>query len=255
MKETCAQNEFGDKLMSEEQKKEDWDEVQQKIQQAEANAKKAKEEAEAAAADKEAIAAENAAYADQLEATQSKIEELKSQLKANEEKKEELQLDPDQTEPNVIKAITQLTATNKALQKELGEVKSYAEQHKQKEQQREAKSQEDAIVSQMCDHLDGKFDPKFRNDAIAMAKNLVKNGKEKAVTNGVEAMILMEKCYTQLSDKSKPKDSVNTDTGDGGITTPSGAPKQGTTQEVLADMRKDKSWLDEPLGTVEPDIF
>jgi len=221
--------------------KAEWDKARQEVEQVKANYEKEKQQ-------REAIETENATIATQLEETQLQIEELKNQIAVKEEGKSDIELDPDLVDKNVIKSITQMKSQLKAANDELKELKSYAEKHKQAEEQREAKTREDRIVNKMCDALDGKFNPKYRNDAIALAKRLVEERKEKPVQDGVDAMILMEKCYKQLSEAEKPKDEVPTDTGDGGITPPASSRKPGTVEEVLADMKENKEWLEAPLG-------
>lgn len=221
--------------------KAEWDKTRQEAEQYKANYEKEKQQ-------REAIEVENATIASRLEETQLQIEELKSQIAAKEDGKSDIELDPDLVDKNVIKSITQLKSQLKSANDELRGLKSYAEKHRQAEEKREAKTREDKIVNKMCDSLDAKFSPKYRNDAISLAKKLVKEGKEKPVEDGVDAMILMEKCYKQLSETEKPKENVPTDTGDGGVTPPASSRKQGTVEEVLADMKQNKEWLDAPLG-------
>ena len=228
--------------------KEQWDKQKQETQQAEANYQKAVEE-------KQAVVAENAAIAEQLEANQSKVNELQAKVDAQKDAKTDPDFDPDMVDKNVIKELLQARADRKELQKELKQLKGMAETYEQKEQKREAKTVEDIAVNKMCGVLDEEFGAQFRNDAIALATKLVKEGKEQPVSDGIDAVHLMRKCYKQLSEATKAEKSVPTDTGGGGTVIPGTPGKTGTTAEVLADMKENKEWLTGPLGTGEPDIF
>jgi len=242
-------------MSKEEQKtqddfKEQWDKQKQETQQAEANYQKAVEE-------KQAVVAEKTAISEQLEANQLKLVELQEKAKAAEDAKKDTDFDPDLVDGNVIKELTQARADRKMLLEEVEKLKGKASTYEQTEQQRANKVAEDLAVKKMCDAIeaDSNYGPQFRNDAIALATKLVKDGKEKPVVDGIDGMILMKKCYKQLSEKAKPDESVRTDTGDGGTVTPATTGKTGDVAEVLTDMRENKSWLTESIGTGEPDIF
>lgn len=228
--------------------KAEWDKQKQETQQAEANYQKAE-------AEKQTVVAENAAIAEQLEANQLRMAELEAQVKAQKDAKTDPDFDPDLVDKNVIRELTQARADRKELLEKVANLEGKATAYEQTEQKREAKTAEDAAVNKICGKLDEEFGPQFRNDAIALATKLVKEGKEKPVADGIDATHLMRKCYTQLSKEANSDKSERTDTGDGGTVIPPVPGKAGTTEEVLADMRQNKSWLSEPLGTGEPDIF
>lgn len=228
--------------MSEEQKpeekqeekvdKDEWDKSRQELEQVQANYEKA--------------TAENAAITEQLESKQLEIDSLNESIKAKEEQKSDIELDPDMVDKNVIKSITQMKSELKSAKDELKDLKSYAAEHKQVEQQRAEKVAEDDAVRRMCEAIEEDYDPQHRNEAIALAKKLVKDGKEPPVSDGIDGMKLMRKCYKQLSEKAKPED-VPTDKGGGGGPSPPSTRKEGTEEEVLADMKKDQSWRDDPV--------
>jgi len=226
-----------------------WDKQKQETQQAEANYQKAVEE-------KQVISAENATLSVQLENIQRYMEELEAKVKAQEDAKTDPDFDPDKVDPNVIKELQRARTAEKELMAKVKELEGKASTYEQTEKQRAAKAAEDRAVNKICTSLDEEFGPQFRNDAIALAKKLVKDGKEQPIEDGIDGTILMRKCYKQLSEKAKSKgeDDVPTDTGAGGLT-PDKTVVKGDTQDVLADMRQNKGWLQEPLGPGEPDIF
>jgi hypothetical protein len=239
-----------DEQKTQDEIKAGWDKEKQKVEQAEANYRKALEE-------KETLAAENTAISEQLQANQLQIAELQEKVKAQAEAKKETDFDPDLVDGNVIKELQQARADRKALLKKVEHLEGKAATYEQTEQQRANQRAEDMAIKKMCEAIEseGEYGPQMRNDAISLAHKLVKQGKEEKPTDGIDGMILMKKCYRQLSEKAEPDESVRTDTGDGGLVTSGKNVKIGTTQEVLADMKENKSWLEEPVGTGEPDIF
>lgn len=226
--------------MSEEQKEEkvekkseelekvkaDWDTEKQKAQQEHANYVKATEE--------------KAAIAEELQAQLSKVAELEKQQKAD--TKDYPDLDPDLVDRNVIKSITQMKTELEAEKAKVAALEGKAQGYEKTEQQKAATEYKDRLIEKIHKPLDEEFGAQHRNAARELADELVGTQKEKEPQDAIEAMVLMRKCYKQVSEKKESKETVRTDTGKGGTAAPTSERKVGTTQEVLADMKKDGSW-------------
>jgi hypothetical protein len=78
----------------------------------------------------------------------------------------------------------------------------------------------------------------------------VENGTEKRPEDAIDAVYLLRKCYIEVSKAKEAKEKVRTDDGTGGMTAPTGTRKTGTNDEIFADMKKDRSWLEEPIKQV-----
>lgn len=216
-----------------------WDTARQEKEQAEANYTKA-------VAEKEAVS-------EQLNSNRERIAELEAQIAAKKEDTPYPEIDPELTDGNVIKSITQMRAELKAYKEKTNSLEEVAETYKTKEAQRETQAYQDRLIEKMCKPLDDEFGVKHRNPARNLADRLVDEGKEKKPEDPIDAMILMRKCYTQVSKKtdSGKDDSVRTDSGRGGASAPADKVKVGTNDEVFADMRKNKSsWINEPVKEV-----
>lgn len=225
-----------DVTTSEEQKEDfesKWDTARQEKEQAEANYTKA--------------VAENEAVTEQLTSQQTKIAELEQQITAKKEDTPYPDIDPDLTDKNVIKSITQMKAELKTAHDELGVLKKYAEAHRTSEEQRQAQVYQDMLIEKMCRPLDEEFGVKHRNTAKALADKLVEEGREKKPADAIDASILMRKCYIEVSKEPDKTDPVRTDSGGGGVPPPPGKKKAGTNEEVFADMKQDTSWRNEPI--------
>lgn len=225
--------------MSDEQKEEkqekeekDYPKDKQQADQYEATIRQKTEEVAKAQADKNAVAEELATQA-------MKVAELEEQLSAK--TTEYPELDSDLVDKNVIKTITQLKSDLKAEKERTTALEGKATQYEKTEQQRAANTHRNALIEKICKPLDEKFGGKYRNPAQELANKLIKDGKETEPQDAIDAYFLMEKCYTQL--EKKPSDTV-TDDGKGGTATPLADRKTGTTEDVLADMKKNKSWLE-----------
>lgn len=217
--------------------KSEWDTARQEKEQAEANYTKA--------------VAENEAISEELVSSQTKIAELEEQITAKKDEPSYPDLDDTLTDGNVIKSITQMRAELKEAKQERDELKTYAETHKASEEQRQAQVYEDKLIEKIHKPLDKEFGVKYHNQARALADKLIEEGKEKKPADAIDAMNLMRKCYIEASkEPDKKGDSVRTDSGGGGITSPSGQKKAGTNVEIFADLRSDSSWKDEPIREV-----
>lgn len=213
-----------------EKVKAEWDKDKQQAQQEHANYVKATEE--------------KTAIAEELQAQLSKVAELEGQLATKTQTTDYPDLDPDLIDKNVIKSITQMKTDLKAEKEKVAALEGKAEKYEQTEQQKVVEENRQKMIEKIHKPLDDEFGAKHRNAARELADELVNASKEKEPQDAIEAMILMRKCYKQVSEKKESKESVRTDDGKGGITASADTRKAGTTEEVLADMKKDKSWLE-----------
>lgn len=148
-------------------------------------------------------------------------------------------MDSEYADAGVISNIKQLAADNQAQAKRL----AYFEQKNAKEEQsQQRESLLECQKKEVLTSCDEEFGAEFRDEACNLALNLVKTGKKKQPANQYEGAILMQDCYKQVKAEAKEKVKVekNKVSGSGKTTR-----KPGTMQEVLADMKKDKSWMND----------
>lgn len=224
-----------------------WDEHKQKLDQAESVANKARLEAQ-----------ENA---EQLEQAQGQLAEMQEKLKANQQKvqdkKDDLaEMDSQYVDKGVIANIHRLEESNRKLEERCKKYEEKISTIENGEQQRQDTLAVEKMKQEILSDCDKEFGSKYRNDAYKLADSLVDSGKEKQPKTQYAGYRLMRKCYTQVKDEAEAKEKAEkekanptpTDSGSGGIShTSASKRKSGTMKEVLADMKKDKSWLDEPL--------
>lgn len=226
----------------EEQKQQDWDKVKQEIDQYKSSAEKAKAEAEAAKLEAEKTKAENEAFAEQSQLLQSKIDALEKQMTARKEGDDYPELNPDYVDGNVIKTMQQMRSELKATKTELSKIQSENAERQKAEKTKAEEEYKEGIFKKVADNLDEKYSPKYRAEARKMAKKLVDLKEESVPNDSFDLMILLEKCYKKLAEKEKGKETVRTDTGEGGTVKVPSERKAGSLQEVLAEMKKDDSW-------------
>jgi DNA repair exonuclease SbcCD ATPase subunit len=247
-----------DDVKTEEQKQE-WDKERQRADQAEANLRKVSAE-KAELSDQVAnLTDEIASTAAQSSSLETKLEQLKSEI---EDKKDQIQLDPDIHDPSLIKKIAQMEERYEADRSILNDQKKQIESLEEVKAQYEAdraendrvseqKKREEAILST----LDDEFAPKYRNDAMKLAQEEVtKLGEapkgEWAIGN------LLRKHYKHLWDadtkKGEKEETVQTDTGTGGVVFKEGDIKEGSFEEVKKQLAKKYKKLGRPFST--PDI-
>jgi len=214
---------------------EKWDEMRQQVDQAESVAKKARDEAETL----------SAAYTE----AQTEIEKLKSvnaeRQQAIDAKKSELdQMDPDLVDKGVIKNIEKMQKRLDESEKRAEQLELKAKAYEEAETKRTAEARKAETREKILAPLDVEFGAKFRNKALKLADDLVDSNKEKQPTDPIDAMILLRKCYQQVSTEKK-KSSVATDSGASGVSHQPAKRKTGSVDEVFDDMLKDKTWLTE----------
>ncbi|MHC4603391.1 MAG: hypothetical protein ACYS6W_08685 [Planctomycetota bacterium] len=226
---------------AEESKK--WDEHKQKLDQAESVASKAKLEAEE--------------YAEALAEKEAQLAEMKVKLEANQQtvqtKKDQLaEMDSQYVDKSVISNIQRLEESNKKQAERIAKQEEKITKAEAAEQQRQDELAVERMKQEILKDCDKEFGSKYRNDAYKLADNLVDTGKEKQPKTQYAGYKLMRKCYKQVKDEAeakekaeKEKEKVPTDSGSGGISFTKTKRKSGSMQEVLADMKKDTSWLND----------
>jgi chromosome segregation ATPase len=220
--------------------KESWNKTQQELDQAKSVAEKATKEAQQAREDAET-------YAASLEENNQKIADLQKQV-ATQQKAVEVEgnkleaMDDALVDKAVINNFAKMKADLESVRTELGEAKGKISQYETIEQGRIAETQKNQTIERILTPLDSEFGAKFRNPAKKLADELVDSGDEPQPKDAIEAMVLMRKCYTKVVEKATKKDGTPADAGGGGVPPPPEKKGQGTPHEVLADMRKTKSW-------------
>lgn len=235
-----------DKPEDKPQDEKKWDEQKQRIDQAEAAAKVLGTKAEGLAVANEQMQTELAESRDQMTALEAKVAESARNVQAEADALDDM--DADVTDKAVIRNLNKLQVQNAALQKQLTEQSSKYEKleekasaYEQNEQQRQNARHKDQVTERILTPLDDEFGAKHRNAAMKMADRLVDTGQESQPQDAIAGMTLMRKCYKEVSKVKEPKESVPSDSGGGGIQK-GGSRKTGSRAEVLADMKKDKSW-------------
>jgi chromosome segregation ATPase len=213
---------------------EKWDEMRQQVDQAQSVATKAREEAETL----------SAAYTE----AQAEIEKLKAanaeRQQAIDDKKSELdQMDPDLVDNSVRRNIEKMEKRLEQSEKRAEKLELKARAYEEAETKRSEEARKAEVREKILTPLDAEFGAKFRNKALKLADDLVDSGKEKQPTDPIDGMILLRKCYQQVSSEKK-KPSVATDSGASGVSHQPVKRKTGTRDEVFDDMLKDKSWMD-----------
>jgi flagellar biosynthesis chaperone FliJ len=217
-----------DKKAVEEQKAKDAAYWQQQAQQYDANARRereAREQNEKAAAEAKT----------QLSQTTQKLQELETKLQ---QQSQYQKMDKDVVDPAVASNIEALQKQIEALTGTLNAQQNKITQYEQLEQKREADRRYTEVVEAICKPLDDKYGQKFRSQARELADKAVDEGRERKPTNALEAYLIHEKFYIELSEKAKNESkSTATDSGKGSKSTKATKPKQGTLKEVLAEMK------------------
>lgn len=236
---TKEELEVEEKTKAEESKK--WDEQKQKLDQAEANTSKAKLQTEE--------------YAEALGEKETQLAEMQAKLDTNqktvETKKDQLaEMDSQFVDKGVVSNIHRLEESNKKQAERIAKQEEKIAKAETIEQQRQDALMVEGMKQEILKDCDKEFGSKYRNDAYKLADSLVDNGKEKQPKTQYQGSILMRKCYKQIKDEAEAKvkaeeekKKVPTDSGSGGISHTKTTRKSGTMQEVLADMKKDTSWL------------
>ncbi len=222
-----------------EPKKEEkeWDKQKQLLDQERANSKKAREESETLSA--------------ALEDAQGRLATLEQQMKDKEsavlkETQRLEDLDPALVDSKVISNFGKMKSQFEQLSSQVAAQQREIDAYKGIESERQRETGKQKTINKILAPLDEEFGAKYRNDAVKMADQLINDGTETQPQDSIEAFSLMRKCYKTLVDKdtkkATPKKMVPADSGTGSIPFLETTKKQGTIEEVLADMRKNPSW-------------
>ncbi len=205
----------------------DADYWRQQAQQNDANARRERQTRE----DNEKAANEKVA---QLTQANQKLQELEQKL---EQQSQYQKMDKDVVDPAVASNIEALRKQVEGLSGELGKQQTKITQYEQNEAQREQNRQYDDAVEQICAPLDEEYGQKYRSEARSLADKAVDAGDEKKPQTTLEAYLLHEKFYKQLSEKKDVKKSTTTDNGKSTVTVIKGRKESGKFQDILKEMK------------------
>lgn len=205
------------------QQDEKWDKERQRIDQAEANVRKLTEQLATAESDKGDLS-----------------ERIATLEKAQEKAGDDISLDaldPDLVGQAIPANFSKLTAEIKRLKEQHAildaKAKAYEEERALAEEKQRRKEAEEKVLTP----LDDKYGAKFRTQAVRLANRKIEDGEEKQPLDQLDTRDLMEKCYQELSEKAKEKESTATDSGKGGVSATEGV-KEGSLEEVRAQLEK-----------------
>jgi hypothetical protein len=211
-----------------EEQTEEWNKEKQRADMEHANFLKAKQEKDL--------------LAGKLDSMEQTISRLQEAIKVNQEQVEIGELDPLRADvPDLVNQNQKLIARLKKLEQEQMELKSLATQYKTKEQQREQDTVRQKMIDKICKPLDSQYGAKFRTKAVKMAEELVAEGKESQPEDALDARMLLEKCYKQLSSKDETKEEktkIPTDNGAGAFSFVGSEIKEGSLNDVMGQLRK-----------------
>jgi len=232
--EEKQEKEQEEKQEEQQEQQEKWDKEKQRADQAEANYQK--------------LAADKGVVEDELAEQQTKVTELETKLAGQAEQKEiELaKMDGDLVDQNVISNFEKTLGELKDAKKRLATVETEIKGYKEAETQKQLKADQDKRREKILKQTDDEFGAKYRNKAIKMANDLVQEGKEKEPADSFDAYVLIAKCYKKLADEDtkEEKEEVPVDTGIGGFTFGKEGLKEGTLEEVQAQMKKEGKFKD-----------
>ena len=220
-----------------EDKEKEWDKQKQLLDQERANSKKAREEAESLSA--------------ALEDANARLSQLEQGMKAKQEaidkESQRLEdLDPALVDFKVIKNFDKMKSQLEQLSSQVAAQQREIDTYKGIETERWRETDKQKTINKILAPLDEEFGAKYRNEAIKLADQLINDGAESQPQDAIEAFSLMRKCFKTLAEKDtkkpSPKKIVPADSGTGGIPFLETTKKQGTIEEVLADMRKNPTW-------------
>lgn len=205
----------------------DADYWRQQAQQNDANARRERQSRE----DNEKAASDTKA---QLTQATQKLQELEQK---SEQQSQYQKMDKDVVDPAVAQNIEAMKKQMEGLQTSINSQQAKITQYEQNEQQREQDRQYTDAVEQICKPLDDKYGQKFRSEARDLADKAVDDGTETKPQTTLEAYLLHEKFYKQLSDKKPEKKSTTTDNGKSTVIKVKGRQDSGSFTEVLDEMK------------------
>ena len=209
-----------------EQKDKDADYWRQQAQQNDANARRerqAREENEKATNETKT----------QLSEANQKLQELQEKV---EQQSQYQEMDKGVVDPAVAQNIESLQKQVEELSGKFSEQQAKITEYEQLETQRHQDKQYDEAVEAICKPLDDEYGQKYRSEARELADKAVEAGEEKKPQTTLEAYLLHEKFYKQLSEKKDVKKATPTDSGKSTVPV-KGRKEQGKFTEVLNEMK------------------
>lgn len=181
-----------------------------------------------------------------FDGAQSEIETLKQQLVEKKEAKSKLEdMDPDLVDNSVKQNIQLLADEIKELKTRNNALEKKAQGYEQGIQRTEAQTRHDKARDEILTSIEAEpgVGPEHRNKAIAMANDLINNGKEQQPQGPIATRDLMSKCYREVAKTSTKSPSVASDSGSAGVGHSEGSGiKSGSRESVKSQMLKDTSW-------------
>lgn len=195
------------------------------------------------------LTAQNETTTEDLQTSQSKVASLEQQLAQFQQQDKFQKVDKDLVDPAVANNLEEMKRQLASVQQTVQAQQVVIETAKQKEQLVAYTEEKQSKVEKMFAGLDSKHGAEYRNDAHKLADQWVEDGKEDQPQEGewVEATLLFDRAYSEVkanAEKAKEKPTP-TDTGSKSSSVSWSKRSQGTFNEVLDDMKKDKSWLKE----------
>jgi septal ring factor EnvC (AmiA/AmiB activator) len=188
------------------------------------------------------IAEERDSLAEQMDAQRAEVAQLREQLKVNQAKKIEIQeLDPDDADvPKIVNQNKALIAELSKTSERLATLENLASRLQNQEYKTAEDKRRESVAEEVLSSLDEEFGSKYRTAAKKMADNLVDIGESEQPKTQMQAYKLVRKCYLELSSKDKRSTTkkVSSDNGAGTVPVSSDDIKEGSRQDVLAQLRK-----------------
>jgi uncharacterized coiled-coil DUF342 family protein len=205
----------------------DWDKEKQRADMEHANFLKAK--------------SQNDKLSDKLNTYESRMSQLESQIKVNQEKVEIAELDPLRADvPDLVNQNQKLIQRLKNVEAQFQQLQSKATTFESIEQERQLKEERQATIDKICKPLDKEYGAKFRSKAVKMAEEAVNNGEEDAPKDAMDAYFMLTRYYKKLKteDETVKKETIPVDTGSGAFSFQTSEIGDGSLKEVIAQMRK-----------------
>ena len=220
--------------------KQQWDNDRQRADQEKANR-------ERIAAERDDLASERDSIKSQLDEARSELNKFQQRVSADNKTADDASIvELASYDPKVAAHIKKLSDKIDRLGSVAVGMQEKITAYEQQEQRKNFESQKNTVKENILSMCDDDFGAQFRNDAIKMADKLVDDGEEEQPTNIFDGLKLMKKCYRKIKEsedlKSKKVKTAQTDSGGGGVAATGHPKKTGSRSEILADLKKDKSW-------------
>lgn len=206
-----------------------WDKDKQRADQAEANLRKILEEKED--------------LDGRLNAQAEKVAALEKRLQQQADKVDIEDLDPNVADiPDVVRVNKKLIDELKASKEKLAKLETAEAEFRAMMAEQQAEKTKQQRIEKILKPLDEEFGAKYRNAAYKLANEAVAKG-EPAPSDHIDGYLFMRKFYKQAIDAEKKstesaEESVSLDTGGGGFFYGGSDVKEGSLNEVVADVKK-----------------